>query len=114
MERQEFITTIDRCLKNAFLDVTWSFSTDEDYVANLSISKDDRLIFRYVKTPYRIADVRFIKYSVNEHTNDCYIVLFTDDGNSLQIGESKGRAYILLHTGKTDDIYLYRGPEKHL
>lgn len=109
MNREDFIDTLDRCRKKAFLDVTWSFSTDEDEDAKICVDSRGYLIFNYVKTPYNIENVERIKYGIDELDNDYYFIICMKDGNCLRIGEAGGEEYILLQTGKTDDIYLYRG-----
>ena len=108
MNREVFIDTLDRCCKKAFLDVTWTFSTDEDQDARLGLDNDGYLILNYVKTPYNVEDVVRIKYGIDNPNDDYYFTIDMKSGHRLRIGEAEGIAYILLQTGKTDDIYLYR------
>lgn len=108
MDREDFIAALRRCLKKAFLDVTWSFSTDEDEDAKLCLDRDGFLIFCFVRTPYQASGVLRVKYGIDEAAGDYYVVLDMKDGSRLRIGEARGEAYILLQTGTTEDVCLYR------
>ena len=108
MEREEFIETLERCLRKAFLDVTWAFSTDEDEAAKLCLANDNSLILNYVRTQYQIESIERIKYAIDECRDDYSVTLFMKDGRRLRIGEEKDEAYILLQSDNCDDICLYR------
>lgn len=108
MNRAEFVNTITRCLRKAFLDVTWPFSTDEDQVARICLATDGRIILNYVTTPYNIANVEHVKYGINQLNQNYFISLYMNDSNILQIGTVRRTDYIILQTGKTDDIILYK------
>lgn len=112
MNREGFIEALDRCRRKAFLDVTWSFSTDEDQDSKICLDKTGYLFFHDVKTPYNIDDVERVKYGIDELNDDYYFLIRLKDDNQLRIGEAKGIEYILLQTGKTDDIYLYQSKPK--
>ena len=113
LNREDFIEALDRCRRKAFLDVTWSFSTDEDEDAKICLDRNGYLIFHDVKTQYNVENVERVKYGIDELNDDYYFLIGCKDGNQLRIGEAKGIEYILLQTGKTDDIYLYRSkPEE--
>ena len=108
MDREAFINALMRCRRNAFLDVTWSFSTDEDEDTKICLDRDGYLIFHDVKTPYNVEDVERVKYGIDEVNDNYYFTIVMKDGNRLRIGESRDNEYILLQTGKTEDIYLYQ------
>ena len=114
MNREEFISSITRCLRKAFLDITWSFSTDEDQIARICLAADGRLILNYVPTPYNISFVEHVKYGINQLNQNYFISLFMNDGNILQIGTVRSTDYITLQTGKTDDIILYKHERRKL
>lgn len=114
MDRESFIDALIRCRRKAFLDVTWSFSTDEDEDAKICLDRDSYLIFHDVKTPYNVENVERVKYGIDEMNADYYFTIVMKDGNRLRIGETDNNEYILLQTGKTEDIYLYQSkPTKH-
>ena len=108
MNREDFIDALMRCRRKSFLDVTWSFSIDEDEDAKICLDRDGFLIFHDVKTPYNVEDVKCVKYGIDEVNEDYYFTIVMKDGNRLRIGEARGKEYILLQTGKTEDIYLYQ------
>ena len=108
MNRAEFVNTITRCLRKAFLDVTWSFSTDEDQVAKICLGVDGCLILNYVHTPYCVSDVERVKYGIDQLKENYYISIDMKDGNAFQIGTVRSTDYITLKTGKTEDIILYK------
>ena len=108
MNRENFIEALERYRRKAFLDVTWSFSTDEDEDAKICLDRNGYLIFHDVRTPYNVDNVERVKYGIDEVNDDYYFTIDTKGGKRLRIGQSEGIAYILLQTGKTDDIYLYR------
>ena len=108
MNREEFVSTITRCLRKAFLDVNWSFSTDEDQVAKICLATDGHLILNYVQTPYCISNVERIKYGIDQLNENYFILIFMNDGNILQIGTARSIEYITIQTGKTEDIILYK------
>lgn len=114
MDRGEFISTLNRCLRKAFLDITWSFSTDEDQVARICLASDGHLILNYVSTPYYISRVKRVKYGIDELNENYYISIGMDDDTILQIGTARNTDYISLHTGNTNDIILYRNERKKL
>lgn len=108
MDREDFIDALIRCRRKAFLDVTWTFSTDEDEDARICLDKSGFLELNDVKTPYNVSDVKRVKYGIDELNGNYYFTLVMKDGNRLCIGEARGNEYILLQTGKTEDIYLYQ------
>ena len=108
MNREEFITTLRRCLRKAFLDTVWTFSTDEDEDAKLCLDGQDRLVFCFVKSPYTLEHIAHVKYGIDEGAEDYYVILELREGGRLRIGEERGEAYILLQTGRIGDIQLYR------
>ena len=114
MDRGEFISTLTRCLRKAFLDVTWSFSTDEGQVARICLASDGHLILNYVSTPYYISSVNRVKYGIDELNEDYYIEIGMEDDTILRIGTTRNTDYITLHTEKTNDIILYRHVRKKL
>lgn len=108
MDREEFVSTLIRCLRKAFLDVTWSFSTDEDQDARICLASNGYLILNYIPTPYHFSRVKRVKYGINELNENYYISIGMDDNTSLQIGTARNIDYITLHSDKSDDIILYQ------
>lgn len=108
MDRENFIKTITRCLRKAFLDVTWSFSTDEDQIAKICLASDGYLILNYVRTPYCISDVERVKYGIDQLNEDYYISIFFVDGNTLKIGSIGSTDYITLQAEQAGEIILYK------
>lgn len=107
MNRDDFINSITRCLRKAFLDVTWHFSTDEDQDAKICLAADGHLILNYVQTAYCISNIEQVKYGIDRLNENYYISLFMNDGNILQIGTIRSTDYISLQTEKNDNIILY-------
>lgn len=112
MNRDDFISGIKRCLRKAFLDVTWRFSTDEDQDAKICLSADGHLILNFVQTPYCISNIERVKYGIDQLNENYYISLFMNDGNILQIGTVRTTDYITLQTKKTDEIVLYKSDRR--
>lgn len=114
MEREDFVKTITRCLRKAFLDVAWSFSTDEDQVAKICLASDGYLIINYVRTPYCIFDVERVKYGIDQLKEDYYIFIYFSDERALKIGSIGSTDYIVLQAEKNEEIIVYKHTRRKL
>lgn len=109
MDRDSFAEALTRCCRKAFLDVTWTFSSDEDEDARICLDRNGYLIVNDVTTPYNVEDVERVKYGIDEFNDDYYFSVCLKGGSRLRFGEINGNEYILLQPAGSGGIRLYPG-----